>query len=243
MEHSHEVSEEEVKRHLLRLRPPTVGGLFGRIRGAMAGARGAIAGAAAINYTEVYESFTDQYCSDPEGERPDPPSFSLDDPLYAKTVFTGPTLGIQIAMGSCTDIGNKTFECLRPQIVVVKSPATIKKAGPELTFEKPGGVFVDKTCDWRENRQIGHGESAELYNGGKDTYDYSGYRAALYGRTGARFGRIASVYNGIRERTKGRLAPLSQLIKRRGLSEFDINKQDLPTRKRIEEVLPGFFDD
>jgi len=240
----HEVSEDDVKRHLLRQRPPTVGSLLGLGRGLGAGIGAQLAG---INYTQVYESFTDQYCADPEGDRPDPPSISVEDVLYTTTTYTGPTLGVQISLGSCDEIGNKTYRCTRPQLVVVKSPASIEKSGPEVGASKPGGTFVDKECAWSESQEIGHGESAELYNGGSETYDYSGYRAAILGRVNGRFGRVSNMFSGIASRARARsqnfkMPQLGGLLRRRGLKEdFDIHKVDEKTHDRLDAVLPGFF--
>jgi len=244
----HDVSEDEVKRHLLRLRrkPSTVGNLLGLAAGNLAG----------INYTQVYEQFTEQYCSDPSGSRPDAPSISVSDVLYTTTSYTGPTLGVQISMGSCSEIGNKTYQCTRPQLVIVKTPATIDKSGPSVGADKPGGSFSDKSCSWSESKEIGHGESADLYNGGSEVYDYSGYRAAMYGRAAhrvskvqARFSPIAAGLSNIasKARTRAqafRMPRIGNLFKRRGLEEgtdFDIHNLDSATKKRLEAVLPGFF--
>ena len=60
--------------------------------------------------------------------------------------------------------------------MIVKSPASVTKTGPSVGAAKPGGDFTDKTCAWSESKEIGHGESADLYNGGSEVYDYSGYR-------------------------------------------------------------------
>jgi len=243
MSEQHEVSEDEVKRHLLRQRrkPSTVGSLLGLAAGNLAG----------VNYTEVYEQFTEQYCTEPAGSRPSGPSITVEDILYTKTAYTGPTLGVQISLGSCTEIGNKTYQCNRPQIVIVKSPASIVKTGPSVGADKPGGSFTDKECAWSESKEIGHGESADLYNGGSAEYDYSGYRAALYGRVGARFARVGSRMNNIAApfraaRQNFKMPRLGGLLKRRGLAAedetgFDINGVDASTRKRLESVLPGFF--
>jgi hypothetical protein len=234
---SHEVTEDEVKRHLLRRRGfPTVGSLLGLGSGQLAG----------INYTDLYERFTDQYCSEAQGTRPDPPSLDIEDVLYTTTSYTGPTLGIQISMGSCTEIGNKTFRCSRPQIVIVKSPATIEKDGPAVGASKPGGEFVDKECAWSESKDIGHGESAELYNGGSETYDYSGYRAALYGRVGSRFGGIGQRLQGVAARARAarqnfKMPRLGNMFRRRMNEEFDIHNLDRKTHDRLAKVLPGFL--
>ena len=233
---SHEVTEDEVKRHLLRRRGfPTVGSLLGLGSG--------IAG---INYTDLYERFTDQYCSEAQGTRPDPPFLDIQDVLYTTTSYTGPTLGIQISMGSCTEIGNKTFRCSRPQMVIVKSPATIEKDGPSVGAAKPGGEFVDKECAWSESKDIGHGESAELYNGGSETYDYSGYRAALYGRVGSRFGGIGQRLQGVASRARAarqafKMPRLGNMFRRRMNEEFDIHNLDKKTHARLDKVLPGFL--
>ncbi|QDZ21104.1 hypothetical protein HOP50_05g36320 [Chloropicon primus] len=194
----HDVTEDEVKRHLLRLRkrPSTVGSLLSGVAGSLA----------AVNYTQVYESFTDQYCSEPSFSRPSPPSIDVEDILYTTTSYTGPTLGVQISLGSCSDAGNKTFVCQRPQIVIVKTPATIQKNGPGVGASKPGGAVVDKSCSWSESKEIGHGESADLYNGGSETYDYSGYRAALYGRVAGRFAPISAAMSNMAGKARARQA-------------------------------------
>mmetsp|Transcript_1641 Transcript_1641/g.2741 ORF Transcript_1641/g.2741 Transcript_1641/m.2741 type:complete len:317 (+) Transcript_1641:2859-3809(+) len=250
----HTVSEDEVKRHLLRQRPATVGSLLGLGAGRLA----------SINYTQVYESFTDTYCTDPSDAssvRPPAPSIDIADVLYTTTTYTGPTLGIQISLGACEDQGDKTFRCRRPELVIVKSPASISKAGPSIGASKPGGTFVDKRCAWSESQTIGHGESAELYNGGSEIYDYSGYRAALLGRVHGRFGRIGSMLSGIASRSNARkdarkgarqaaaqavsqfrMPRLGGLFRRRGLSEeFDMHNLDPQTHDRLDAVLPGFF--
>merc|ERR1711970_329829 len=222
LQEQHDVSEDEVKRHLMRLskRPSfSVGSL-------LSGAAGSLA---AVNYTQVYENFNAQYCTPASASgRPSPPSISVADVLYTTTDYTGPTLGIQITMGACMDAGNKT---------------------------------------------IGHGESADLYNGGSESYDYSGYRAAMYGRAasagahsaGKMQARMAPITNFAATRVQkaqarmagigqglqniagrvGQIPRLGNLFKRRGMEteqEFDIRNLDSKTMARLEEVLPGFFD-
>merc|ERR1711934_721037 len=95
LQEQHDVSEDEVKRHLMRLskRPSfSVGSL-------LSGAAGSLA---AVNYTQVYENFNAQYCTPASASgRPSPPSISVADVLYTTTDYTGPTLGIQITMGAC----------------------------------------------------------------------------------------------------------------------------------------------
>ena len=246
--HHKEVSEEDVKRHLLaRANRPsfTVGNLFKNVRGAIGGAVSSIA---ATNYTDLYERFSDQYCDEPSASPADPPSISLEDALFTTTTYTGPTLGIEIRMGQCSDAGNKTFVCQRPVIVLVKGPATISKDSSSSGFSasKPGGSVTDKQCSWSEPTvDVGHGESAVLYDGGQDTYDYSGYRAALLGSVDARFARVASVYNGIASRMRGRvkLPPLRNILKRRGLKEnvADVSSLSAQTKNRITDILPDFF--
>ena len=203
LQEQHDVSEDEVKRHLMRLskRPSfSVGSL-------LSGAAGSLA---AVNYTQVYENFNAQYCTPASASgRPSPPSISVADVLYTTTDYTGPTLGIQITMGACTDAGNKTFVCQRPQLAIIKSTASITKSGPSVGASKPGASFTDKNCAWSESKTIGHGESADLYNGGSESYDYSGYRAAMYGRAASAGAHTAGKMQARGARMQARMAPIT----------------------------------
>ena len=203
LQEQHDVSEDEVKRHLMRLskRPSfSVGSL-------LSGAAGSLA---AVNYTQVYENFNAQYCKPAFASgRPSPPSISVEDVLYTTTDYTGPTLGIQITMGACTDAGNKTFVCQRPQLAIIKSTASITKSGPSVGASKPGARFTDKSCSWSESKTIGHGESADLYNGGSESYDYSGYRAAMYGRAASAGAHSAGKMQARGARMQARMAPIT----------------------------------
>merc|ERR1711970_599062 len=253
LQEQHDVSEDEVKRHLMRLskRPSfSVGSL-------LSGAAGSLA---AVNYTQVYENFNAQYCTPASASgRPSPPSISVADVPYTTTDYTGPTLGIQITMGACTDAGNKTFVCQRPQLAIIKSTASITKSGPSVGASKPGASFTDKSCSWSESKTIGHGESADLYNGGSESYDYSGYRAGMMQarmapitnfaatRVQKAQARMAGIGQGLQNIAGrvGQIPRLGNLFKRRGMEteqEFDIRNLDSKTMARLEEVLPGFFD-
>lgn len=145
----------------------------------------------------MYEEISAEYCADPSYSDADVPSFEFAPATPLSATWSGPELIIEVSTGSCQSVENKTYECTRPSMSITKNPPSFGwgKGAKAVAWSKPGGSFSDKSCAFG-GKTFGSGETASLYDGGSETYDFSGFSAMKYAAVDAFKAPLTAAFSG-----------------------------------------------
>ena len=82
-------------------------------------------------------------------------------------------------------------------MTITKTPPSFGwgKGAKAVEWSKPGGSFQDKSCSFG-GKTFGSGEAATLYDGGSETYDFSGFSAMKYAAVDAFQAPLTAAFSG-----------------------------------------------